>query len=434
MKIGKYFTTNNIIEGLFTALLLSAFIYIEHFSWINGYPKLLLNSILALSGLYRLLKASTPVWFFSGFFLAISWLWWMTVSFIYYKMAYLIPLVILIIGLIYGVLFMTLRYLSQKIAEKIESYFYAIYAEKSVYILNVFALLAINSFEPFGFNWLKLQLLFVESLQSIYLWSFLLTLAILSLFATLKRYTILLLLLFTIDLKHSSTLNAKLLRDVELVHTQISIKEKWKPQNQLKYTNLVLKKIDSAIAKKKKLSIFPESVLPYFLNRQEDILKELQKRSKDITIVTGALYDKAFNDYRNSAYIIKDGNYTIANKVVLVPFGEANPLPSWMGSIVNKIFFDGSVDYKGDSNFSYVNILEKKFKVAICYEGTHPRTYKDDPKQLIVLSNNGWFKPSIEPTEQKLLLKFYSKLHKTTIYHSVNDSDSYVVLPHPEDQ
>ncbi|HHD74757.1 MAG TPA: hypothetical protein ENL00_02915 [Nitratifractor sp.] len=56
MKIGKYFTTNNIIEGLFIALLLSAFIYIEHFGWINGYTKETLNTIFALAGFYRLLK------------------------------------------------------------------------------------------------------------------------------------------------------------------------------------------------------------------------------------------------------------------------------------------------------------------------------------------------------------------------------------------
>jgi apolipoprotein N-acyltransferase len=46
---------------------------------------------------------------------------------------------------------------------------------------------------------------------------------------------------------------------------------------------------------------------------------------------------------------------------------------------------------------------------------------------MIVLSNNGWFTPSIEPTLQKLLLQYYSKKYGTTIYHSVNMSESYVV-------
>ncbi len=433
MKIGKYFTTNNIIEGLFIAIVLSAFIYIEHFQLFHGYIKLLINTLFALFGLYRLLRASSPVWFFTGFFLAISWLWWMAISFIYYKMAYLIPLVVIVIGLIYGTLFLVLRILTEKIAKKIESHFYAFYTEKTLPVLNIFALLLINQFEPFGFNWLKLQLIFTESLLNVHLWSFVLILATLALFIVFKRYAILLLLLFAIDLKHPNILNAKLLRDTVLVNTQVSIKEKWKAENRALYTKLLFKKIDKAIKEDKKFIIFPESILPYFLNDEKEILNRLLLRSQKIGIVVGSLYDKAYNDYRNSAYIIKDGNYSIANKVVLVPFGEANPLPAWMGSIVNKIFFDGSVDYKADSNFSYVDILNKKFKVAICYEGTSPVTYQDNPKYLIVISNNGWFKPSIEPTEQKLLLKFFSKLHKTTIYHSVNGSPSYVVIPHPED-
>ena len=433
MKIGKYFTTNNIIEGLFIALLLSAFLYIEHFTLLSGYAKLLLNSTLATFGLYRLLQASVAVWFFSGFFLAISWLWWMGISFIYYKMAYLIPVVILVIGLTYGLLFLILRLLTQKIAKKIECHFYVLYTEKTLPFLNSLALLLINSFEPFGFNWLTLQLPFVNSLQSPALWSFALILFTLALFIASKRFMVLLLLLATIDLKQPKVINAKLLRDIELVQTNISIRQKWLPQNQQKYANLVLQKIDRAVTKNKKLIIFPESILPLFLNRQKNLLNALLERSKKITIIIGALYAKDTNDYRNSAYIIRDGNYTMANKVVLVPFGEANPLPSWMGDIVNRLFFDGSVDYKGDSNYTYVDILNKKFKVAICYEGTHPRTYEDDPKALIVISNNGWFYPSIEPTEQKLLLKLFAKLHKTVIYHSVNGSSSYIILPHPED-
>jgi len=46
---------------------------------------------------------------------------------------------------------------------------------------------------------------------------------------------------------------------------------------------------------------------------------------------------------------------------------------------------------------------------------------------MIVLSNNGWFTPSIEPILQRLLLQYYSQKYGTTIYHAVNMSDSYVI-------
>ena len=46
---------------------------------------------------------------------------------------------------------------------------------------------------------------------------------------------------------------------------------------------------------------------------------------------------------------------------------------------------------------------------------------------MIVLSNNGWFVPSTEPTLQKLLLLYYNKKYDTTIYHSINMSPSYII-------
>ena len=433
MKIRKYFTTNHIIEGLIIAILLSAFIYIEHFNLLNGYSLLIINSISALSGLYLLLKAKVPVWFFSGFFISAFWLWWLSVSFIYYNLPYLVPISILLISTIYGLLFLTLAYIMKKIAKKIESHFLILYWENSRILLNAISLILINQFEPFGFNWLKLQLLFTDSIFCVKFYCFSAVVILLALFAVFKKWYILLLLILIIDLKIPKVLNNNALRDIELVSTNIDVQEKWKRQNQLKYTNLALKKIDNAISKNKKLVILPESILPYFLNLEHPYLDKFLNRSKKITIVIGALYFKGKDNYRNSAYIIKNGNYTVANKVVLVPFGEANPLPKWMGTIVNKIFFDGAVDYRADSNYTTIKALNKEFKIAICYEGTATKTYQDHPKFVIVISNNGWFKPSIEPTLQKILLKYYARVYKSTIYHSINGSKSYIILPYPED-
>ncbi len=433
MKIRKYFTTNHIIEGLIIALFLSAFIYIEHFKLLNGYFLLIFNSFSAIIGLYLLLKAKPNVWFFSGFFIAIFWLWWLGVSFIYYNFAYLAPFAVVFIGLIYGFLFLILAFLAKKVAIKIENYFYAIYWEQSRILLNAIAVILINSFEPFGFNWLKLSLAFVDSIFCIKYYCFILIVFIVAIFIIFRKWYILLAFIGLLNFETSKVLSSNILRDIKLVTTNIDVREKWKQKNQEKYTNLALKKIDSAIKENKKLIILPESTLPYFLNLEHPYLDKFLERSKKATIVVGSLYFKSQNNFRNSAYIIKDGNYSVANKVVLVPFGEANPLPKWLGGIVNKIFYDGAVDYKADSNFTTISLLNKKFKIAICYEGTSSKTYEDNPKYIIVISNNGWFKPSIEPTLQMLLMKYFSRLHNTTIYHSINGSKSYVVVPYPKD-
>ncbi len=39
-----------------------------------------------------------------------------------------------------------------------------------------------------------------------------------------------------------------------------------------------------------------------------------------------------------------------------------------------------------------------KYRNAICYEGTSEKLYRDNPKNMILISNNGWVVPSVEPT------------------------------------
>ena len=48
---------------------------------------------------------------------------------------------------------------------------------------------------------------------------------------------------------------------------------------------------------------------------------------------------------------------------------------------------------------------------------------------MIMISNNAWFTPSIEPTLQHLLLKYYSKKYGVTIFHVVNGSENRIYRP-----
>ncbi len=432
MKIKTHFTTLHITKGLIIAICLSAFIYFDHFLRLNEYILYFINSILALVGLYCLLKSDTKTWFFSGFFMGIFWLWWLGVSFYYYGHSFLILPSIVLLGLLYGVLFALASFLATKVAQFIEQHFPLILQEYTIYFLKAFMLFLLNFIEPFGFNWFKLQLLFINTIFGIHLWQFGVILFLLALTLTLNKKYLLLLTLLLIDLKNPKILSPKTLQDIELVSTNIDVRQKWKRKNQKLYSKLVLWHIKDATKHNKKLIIFPESILPYFLNLDMQMVQNLQEFSKKITIVVGALYYKKANDYLNTAYIFQNGSYKIANKVVLVPFGEANPLPKWFGKWINKLFFDGSVDYHGAKEFTYINALNKRYKIAICYEGTSKKTYEDNPKFLIVISNNGWFKGSIEPALQKLLMKYFVKLHGTFIYHAINGSPSFIIMPYKD--
>jgi apolipoprotein N-acyltransferase len=272
--------------------------------------------------------------------------------------------------------------------------------------------------------------MFVESYIGIEKWRFALVLSAIGASIYRKKPAYLLFVLFAyhpISTDEISKEQINMMDKVELVTTYISIEDKQNLSNLISTINLTKYKIDEAIKNKKSIIVFPESILPIYLNKKVELLKEYKDLSHYITIVMGALhFDESIP--RNSAYIFKDGRVKIADKVILVPFGESNPLPDWMGNLVNKIFYDGAVDYQASDKISDFSVDEKIYRSAICYEACSDKLYSEDPKYMIVISNNGWFTPSIEPTMQRLLLQYYSRKYGTTIYHSINNSSSYIII------
>ena len=68
-----------------------------------------------------------------------------------------------------------------------------------------------------------------------------------------------------------------------------------------------------------------------------------------------------------------------------------------------------------------------KFRNAICYEATCQEIYEGDVQFVIATSNNAWFAPSIEPTLQNLLMRFYARKNGVTIYHAANYKGSGII-------
>jgi len=203
--------------------------------------------------------------------------------------------------------------------------------------------------------------------------------------------------------------------------------EKWDRKYLNKIVDTNIQNIDYAILNNYDLVILPETAFPILLNKQENLLAVLKEKSKDITIVTGALsLDK--NQYLNSTYMFKNQKLSIANKVVLVPFGEKIPLPKVLVDLINKYFFGGASDYTSALMPTDFNIKGTIFRNAICYEATTHKVYENmKSPYVIATSNNAWFTPSIEPTLQKLLLKYYAQKHNLYIYHSTNKSQNMII-------
>jgi len=419
LKIGKYFTTYSITAGLGIALLGSAFIYLDLLGLSHPLPE----TIMALLFFWSLLVTERTVWFWSGFFLSLLWFWWILLSFRHYQMLWAAPPAALLIALIYGALFWLIAWLNEKVSEYMLPYIGAL--ANAPYI-KIAGLLLLGYLHPLGFDWLKPELLFVHSYLGVQKWQFAIILLAIILAHYKQNSLFLLLILLAYSPTRTSVSYQEGNQTIALSGTMTSVEEKWDPKLIPAHVTAALSAIDRAISEGKRIIVLPESVFPFFLNRQPRILDALRERSLKITIVIGALYLDG-ETHRNSTFIFRQGAYRIANKVLLVPFGESNPLPRWAGEWVNRIFFDGAVDYIASAHPTDYTIDGVTYRNAICYEATSEQLYRGVPKQMIVLSNNAWFVPSIEPTLQKLLLEFYSRKYGTTIYHSINMSPSYTI-------
>ncbi len=411
-----YIDINSIKIGFFIALLSSGAIYLDWFGVVIPF----VNTILGLLTIYFLLKSDSRVWFWSGFFIGVLWFWWISMSFKNYGFAWATPFGVLFVGFGYGLIFLFFSKISEFISSKFNnSYFLNL-------IFKATVLLLFSYFHPIEFDWFKPELIFTNSYLGIEKWQFAIVLLanILSIYKKNLLYLFLVILSFPINSYLDRTPLPK--NSIVLSNSMTTVEDKWNSKLQSKHINIVLTKIEKAIANRKRLIIFPESIFAFFLNTNPELMTLLEGLSNDITIVIGGLYLDG-DTPRNSTYIFKKGQFQIANKAVLVPFGEQNPLPKWLGKIVNDIFFDGAPDYVASNSVTDYVIDGVKYRNAICYEGTSEKLYKDKPKNMILISNNGWFVPSIEPIEQKILLQYYSKKYGTTIYHAVNMSPSYII-------
>ena len=379
---------------------------------VNFGLKILFTFILLLS--FYLFFHKKHAWFGTGFFIGLFWFWWIGLSFRYYNLSWMIPVIDVLIALFYAVLF----FLIYKI--------YGFVYKKNSYAAKIF-LIAVFAFgfdyvTPFTFDWFKPEVLFVNSIFGVSKIVLLLFFTAIVFYKELKWISLALLaaaLLF----KPAEVKLPKL--DIYVASTDVPQDKKWLKN----YIPVEIRNnfhiINNAINMHKDVVILPESAFPLFLNLYPELLQKLLALSNKITIVTGALHYKN-HKYYNSTYVFEKGKVDILDKHVLVPFGEYIPLPFFQKEI-NRLFFGDASDYSTSSKFGVFKIAAYNFINAICYEATVESLYKLKPKYVIALSNDAWFTPSIQPSLQQMLIKVFAIKYGKIVYHSVNGFKSYIV-------
>lgn len=407
-KLTNNFSTIKIIKAFFSALCLSTFIFLSYFDITNP----ILHTLFAFIGFYLLLNSSKVGYFFTGFFVGIFWFYWISFSFRYYDLTFLIPIVILAIGIIYGLMFL-----------------FASFISKSPFIRAI-ALVLVLQINPFGFNWFNLELIFYYTpvgLSILHVLAFILSILIFQNFKGAIKYISILFLILSLDFSNNEAPKVLPFK-TQIVQTQISQDIKWDREFIASTLEDNFSKIQKAIDEGNRLIIFPETAFPLYLNTNEYTLNKLNEYSKQIAIITGSLsYEN--NKYYNSAYFFDNEVMQRADKVVLVPFGESIPLPRFLTDFINRIVFDDSSDFSEANEPKDFIVDGVKIRSAICYEGSTKILFSNNPEFMSVLTNNAWFLPSSEPILQNLMLSFYATKSNTTILHAVNGEGGGIIYP-----
>ncbi|MFA5427934.1 MAG: apolipoprotein N-acyltransferase [Sulfurimonas sp.] len=394
----------DLICGVATSLLFSAFLYLEHF----GITIKILNTVFGLFALAMFLYIPKRAILIAGFLIGLFWFYWIGYSFKYNGINNIETVITVAFAFVYML-------------------FFGILALTNSVAIRAILLFGLSFFEPVDFNWLQIELLFVDSYFGVFKYQLFLILAAISLPNYIKKaYRLIPLLLLVLAINFNPPIQKDAPLKIKLISTDFKQDIKWNRENLRPTIELIYKEIRDAKNEGYDLILFPESVFPFYMNQADSVIQHLQELSYDIAIVAGSLL-KEDNLHYNVTYMFSNGNYEVAKKMVLVPFGEYIPLPDFAKKFINEIFFAGASDFKtADAPTDFV-IKGIKFRNAICYEATCQEIYEGDVDFIVASSNNAWFYPSIEPTLQKLLMRYYARKKGVTIYHSANWSGTGII-------
>lgn len=404
MKIESKITFELLTLPLLIAISFSAFIYWEYFHLTSK----ALNTLLGLGALYGLLHAPKRTLPIAGFWIGLLWCYWIGFSFQYYGLGWAEKLVALGFGIVYALYYGSLGLTTNP-------------------WLRALLLFGLTYVWPMDFNWMQPELIFIESYIGFEKWQFalvLLSLASTAMFVKYKKAIPLLALFLAIQPSYTPPVQPDL--RVKLIATNISQDLKWQESMLGEIVNENLRQIDLAISQGYDLVVLPESAFVLYMNHYSSLEEQLQQRSHSIAILTGTLHEEKGRHY-NVSYLFNQGKITVAKKMILVPFGEYIPLPSFLREWVNREVFAGGSDFVTAEKPTDFIIKGVTFRNAICYEATRAELYTPDARYLIAISNNGWFKPSIEPILQNLLIRFYARKNGSVVFHAANGGGSGVI-------
>lgn len=220
---------------------------------------------------------------------------------------------------------------------------------------------------------------------------------------------------------------------VRLIQPNAPQNKKWKPEYLYDYFSQNLEFTAAQSSQKPDLIIWPETAVPFLLNRADDVLKSISNAANDTPVIFG-IQRQDEHRYLNSLVLLdKNGKVVdIYDKSHLVPFGEYAP----GGKIASTLGFkglaanDGYAFGQGDG--LRVLTLEKfgQFLPLICYEAIFPQDIAAadaNPDWLLHITNDAWFGSFSGPYQHLAQARFRAIEQGVPLIRAANTGVSAVI-------
>ena len=176
------------------------------------------------------------------------------------------------------------------------------------------------------------------------------------------------------------------------------------------------------------ITIFPETITPYTLERNSNLLSEIIKSSDNQQIIVSGFFTQSKADIYNSMVVFSE-DIKMYNKRKLVPFGEYTP---WYDSLIKlsqSLKIPLSNISHGINHQDEILVNGLKIIPVICFESTFPNLIESSNRNEIIIniSNDSWFGDSLAPHQHLQITQVRALEFNRYILRATNTGISAVI-------
>ncbi len=189
-----------------------------------------------------------------------------------------------------------------------------------------------------------------------------------------------------------------------------------------KYINYIRKKDSTDI------TILPETITPYVLMRNNELLREIIASSNDKKIIIAGFFTQSKDDIHNSMVVFSD-SIALYNKRKLVPFGEYTPWYDTLIKLSQSLAIPLSNITHGSDEQDEIYVKGLKIIPIICFESTFPNIIESSIRNEIIIniSNDSWFGESLAPYQHLQITQIRALEFNRYILRATNTGISAVI-------